>query len=143
MSDTPGKWAGSVEERLTRMNFFCRTMFYRDWRRVMLEKCAFLTVFPLVGALHPKEDGSASSLADVADFFEVEADDMLYELGRTLRGHLAVTLLGGYPGRMFALASSEHKDTPAVVKDWRWRNGPWYELSHQHTTTTHHNNGSH
>ena len=86
-----GKWAGSVEERLTRQNFFCKTMFYRDWRRVMLEKCAFLTVFPLVGALHPKDDGSPSSLADVADYFEVEADDMLYELGRTLRGHLAVT----------------------------------------------------
>ena len=29
-----GKWAGSLEERLARHNFFCRTMSYRDWRKV-------------------------------------------------------------------------------------------------------------
>lgn len=32
-----GKWAWSLEERLTRHNFFCRTMSYRDWRKVTTE----------------------------------------------------------------------------------------------------------
>lgn len=133
-----GKWAGAVEERLTRHNFFARTMSYRDWRKVMLEKVAFYTVFPLVGALHPKEDGSPSSLADVADYFDVEAADMVCEMHP--RGS-HYEMLGGYTGcpprpaaalrRMFAYATSEHTHTPAVVDAWRWRNGVRYDLSQQ------------
>lgn len=104
----------------------------------MLEKVAFYTVFPLVGALHPKENGSPSSLADVADYFEQEAADMLNEMHP--RGS-QYEMLGGYVGspprpakalgRMFAYATSEHTKTPAVVEKWRWRNGPRYDLSQQ------------
>ena len=34
-----GKWAGPVSDRLERRNLHCRTVFYNDWRRIMIEKC--------------------------------------------------------------------------------------------------------
>jgi hypothetical protein len=31
-----GKWSGSVEERLAKTNIRCKTVFYREWRRLMV-----------------------------------------------------------------------------------------------------------
>lgn len=33
-----GKWSGSVEERLGRNNIVCKTVFYREWRRLMVRE---------------------------------------------------------------------------------------------------------
>ena len=50
----------ALTQRLSYGDLFCRDMFYRDWRRWMLEKVVYGAVFNLVGALHPKENGKAS-----------------------------------------------------------------------------------
>lgn len=110
-----GKWAGALTERLGYGNLFCRSMFYRDWRRWMLEKVVYGAVFNLVGALHPKQDGSPSSHEDVALYFSDEVDEMISELSYTLRGYMAVTLLLGSTSRLCAYAEANGREMPCEI----------------------------
>ena len=105
----------ALTQRLSYGDLFCRDMFYRDWRRWMLEKVVYGAVFNLVGALHPKENGKASTHADVALYFADEADEMIAELGYTLRGYMAVTLLSGSTDRLCAYAEAHGRDIPCAV----------------------------
>lgn len=47
-----GKWADALIARVGRANIQVTKLFYRDWRRHMIEKAAFDSIFNLVGALH-------------------------------------------------------------------------------------------
>ena len=114
-STATGKWAGALTERLGYGDLFCRVMFYRDWRRWMLEKVVYGAVVNIVGALHPKSDGKPSTHADVANYFSEEVEQMVDELGYTLRGYMAVTLLSGSSGRICAVAEANGRDVPCEV----------------------------
>ena len=56
----------------------------------MIEAVVFESTYNLVG-----RGAQARSVSEVHEFFGGEVDDMLYEIQRGLRGHLAVTLLSG------------------------------------------------
>ena len=97
-----GKWAGAVADRCRRAGFFCAEFFHRDWRRQMIEAVVFESTYNLVGAVHKHVP-----VSEVHEFFGGEVDDMLYEIQRGLRGHLAVTLLSGFEERMAAYAQAQ------------------------------------
>ena len=99
-----GKWAGAVADRCRRAGFFCAEFFHRDWRRQMIEAVVFESTYNLVGAVHKHVP-----VSEVHEFFGGEVDDMLYEIQRGLRGHLAVTLLSGFEERMAAYAAAQKR----------------------------------
>ena len=124
-----GKWAGAVADRLRRSKFHCAEQFHRDWRRNMIECVVFESVYNLVGALH-----KSVPVSEVGTYFGDEADDMLYEIQRALRGHLAVTLLAGCESRMAAYAATQARSKQdnrlaRVARASPTRNGFFYDLS--------------
>lgn len=125
-----GKWAGHFADRLARHSFFCSELFYRDWRRAMLERVVFESVVNLVGVLH-----KGVPIKEVPEFFRDEVDDMVYEFNRCLRGHLAVTLLSGAEERMAAYAQqqfrskSDNKLSSISLARARFRNLFFYDIS--------------
>lgn len=125
-----GKWAGHFADRLARNSFYCSELFYRDWRRTMLEKVAFESIYHLVGVLH-----KSVPVKEVHDYFADEADEMVYEFNRCLRGHLAVTLLSGAEERMAAYAQqhfrskSDNKLTAVSLRRASFRNLFFYGIS--------------
>ncbi|KAJ1459940.1 hypothetical protein M885DRAFT_510406 [Pelagophyceae sp. CCMP2097] len=124
-----GKWAGAVADRMVRANLHCSELFQRDWRRHMFERCVFEAAYGLVGAVHKKVP-----ISEVHEYFPDEVDDMLYEIQRALRGHLALTLLNGVEERMAAYSKTQRRskkdDRAAVVfaKD-TWKNTFFYDIS--------------
>jgi len=124
-----GKWAGAVADRLRRAGFFCAEFFHRDWRRQMIEAVVFESVYGLVGAVHKNVP-----VSEVAEFFGDEVDDMLYEIQRGLRGHLAVTLLSGFEERMAAYAETQKRSKTdnreaRASKTSPFRNNFFYAIS--------------
>ena len=124
-----GKWAGAVADRLVRHKFHCGEQFYRDWRRNMIELVVFECVYNLVGVLHQKVP-----VSEVNKYFSQETDDMLWQIQRALRGHLAVTLLSGWEERMAAYAEtqfrskSDNRPTAASAAS-PFRNNFFYDIS--------------
>lgn len=127
-----GKWSGHFADRLNRHKFFCAELFYRDWRRVMLERVAFEAAYHLVGVLH-----KGVPVKEVHEYFADEVDDMVYEMNRALRGHLAVQLLNGYEERMAAYGQAhfrskvDNKLTSISLKRAAHRNGLFYDISQE------------
>jgi len=122
-----GKWSGAVVQRLKRHNLDCKRLYYRDWRRTMIEKTIFDSVFNLIGVLH---DGQ--TLGEVGLYYRGEVEDMLYEINQGLRGHMAVTLLFGVEERLFAHAQHQNVEwRPAKMENFKWRNGFLYAISKQ------------
>lgn len=124
-----GKWAGAVADRLRRAKFHCDERFHRDWRRSMIECVVFECVYNLVGVLH-----QSVPVSEVNKYFAKETDDMLYEIQRALRGHLAVTLLTGCEERMAAYAESQFRSktdnrASAIAADSPFRNAFFYKIS--------------
>lgn len=108
-----GKWAGAVKERLERNGIRCKSGFYREWRRLMWEQAAFDAVFNLVGVVRAEP----TTIQDVANYYEQEASDMLWQVTSCLRGMLAVTLSYGFEERLFGFAELQYKDVPCRVSD--------------------------
>ncbi|KAG5187675.1 hypothetical protein JKP88DRAFT_260250 [Tribonema minus] len=123
-----GKWAGALKGRLARGGLPCETMFYNDWRRVMFERLIFQSAFNLVGALH-----GYPTVGYVARYYTQEVDDLIYELGRSLRSTIAVTMLLGIEERLMTYAQEMEDKTPTTMdpEDFEWRNGFFY----RHVTT--------
>ena len=96
--------SGAVACCRSRAGFFCAEFFHRDWRRQMIEAVVFESTYNLVGAVHKHVP-----VSEVHEFFGGEVDDMLYEIQRGLRGHLAVTLLSGFEERMAAYAAAQKR----------------------------------
>ena len=121
--------ASQVADRLRRAGFFCAEFFHRDWRRQMIEAVVFESVYGLVGAVHKNVP-----VSEVAEFFGDEVDDMLYEIQRGLRGHLAVTLLSGFEERMAAYAETQKRSKTdnreaRASKTSPFRNNFFYAIS--------------
>ena len=124
-----GKWAGAVADRCRRAGFFCAEFFHRDWRRQMIEAVVFESCYNLVGAVHKHVP-----VSEVAEYFGGEVDDMLYEIQRGLRGHLAVTLLSGFEERMAAYAATQKRSkqdnrVSMASKSSPFRNKFFYDIS--------------
>ena len=128
-----GKWAGPVSDRLERLGLHCRTVFYMDWRRIMIERCVFESVFNLVGVLHKdQKDRQGVTLGEVGLYYAAEVEDMIVEINRALRGSMAITLMMGIEERLFAYAQHPNIDfRKAKVEKFKWRNGFFYAMSQQ------------
>lgn len=108
-----GKWAGAIEARLERNAIRCKTVFYREWRRMMWERNAYDAVFNLVGAVRVEP----TTLLDVALYYEKEVSDMVWGISTNLRGMKAITLTYGFEERMFAIGEATGSDEPCILDD--------------------------
>jgi len=97
-----GKWAGSIAARLERHNVFCRTDFYREWRRRMWERSVYDAVFHLIGAVRDEP----TTLQDVALYYSAEVADIVWEMSQLLRGWRAITLMYGFEDRLLSIGES-------------------------------------
>ena len=108
-----GKWNGAIASRLDQNAIRCKTVFYREWRRLMWERALYDAVMNAVGAVREEP----TDHADVAMFFELEASDMMWEIANHLRGGLAVTLIYGFEERLFSMAEMRGKDEMCELTD--------------------------
>mmetsp|Transcript_30072 Transcript_30072/g.64443 ORF Transcript_30072/g.64443 Transcript_30072/m.64443 type:complete len:389 (-) Transcript_30072:164-1330(-) len=123
-----GKWNGAIAKRLERNEIRCTTDFYRDWRRKMWERNCLDAVMNLVGCVRAEP----TTLADVANYYEEEVSDILWEMTGTLRGWKAITLMFGFEERMFGFAERQNSQQCAVVDEWFpyiWGNKVFIESS--------------
>ena len=106
-----GKWAGSMARRLERSNVFCRTDFYREWRRRMWERTVFDAVFHLIGAIRDQP----TTLQDVANYYVEEVGDIAWEMSQKLRGWRAITLMYGFEERLLGIGESAGAEQPCQL----------------------------
>lgn len=104
-----GKWAGAIARRLERSNVFCRTEFYREWRRRMWERNVYDAVFNVLGAVRPNQP---TTLGEVANFYGEEVSDLVWEMSQLLRGWRALTLTFGFEERIFGIAEAGDNGIP-------------------------------
>ena len=97
-----GKWAGSIASRLNHANVFCRTEFYREWRRKMWERSIYDAVFHLIGVVRSEP----TTLSNVATYYTNEVSDMVWEFSQLLRGWRAITLTYGFEERLLGFGES-------------------------------------
>lgn len=108
-----GKWNGAIAERLERNDVRCNVDFYRDWRRRMWERNVFDAVYNLVGAV--RED--VTTIADVANYYEAEVADMVWQVSSSLRGWKAVTLSYGFEERLIGVAENTGAETKCALDE--------------------------
>jgi hypothetical protein len=113
-SSACGKWRGAIAQRMERNQIRCAVDFYRDWRRKMWERNVLDAIFNLVGAVREEP----TTLQDVANYYEQEVSDMVWEVTGTLRAWKAVTMLFGFEERMFGVA--EQIPQPCTLVDDRY-----------------------
>jgi len=109
-----GKWNGAIAKRLQRNEIRCSTNFYRDWRRKMWERNCLDAVMNLVGCVREEP----TTLADVANYYEEEVSDILWEITGTLRGWKAITLMFGFEERIFGFSERQSSQQCAIVDEW-------------------------
>lgn len=109
-----GKWNGAIAKRLGRNEVRCSTDFYRDWRRKMWERNCLDAVMNLVGSVRQEP----TTLADVANYYEEEVSNILWEITGTLRGWKAITLMFGFEERMFGFAERQSSQQCSIVDEW-------------------------
>lgn len=68
----------------------------------MWERNAYDAVFPLIGCVR----NEPTTIFEVAEYYEEEASDMLWEVSGSLRGWKAVTLMFGFEERLFGVAEN-------------------------------------
>ena len=79
----------------------------------MWERNCLDAVLNLVGSVREEP----TTIGDVANYYEAEVSDILWEISGTLRGWKAITLMFGFEERIFGFA--ERQKTPcALVDDW-------------------------
>jgi len=122
-----GKWAGAIAERMERNEVFCRTDFYREWRRRMWERNVYDACFHLVGAV--RQD--PTTVADVANYYGDETSDLLWEMSQLLRGWKALTLTYGFEERLFGVAQSTGTEQQCTLVEemypYIWGNAVYLE----------------
>jgi len=109
-----GKWNGAISKRLARNQIRCSTNFYRDWRRKMWERNCLDAVMNLVGCVREEP----TTLADVANYYEDEVSEIMWEITGTLRGWKAITLMFGFEERMYGFAEKQSTQQCALVDEW-------------------------
>jgi len=108
-----GKWNGAIAKRLERYDVRCSTDFYREWRRKMWERNCMDAVMNLVGSVRAEP----TTLADVANYYEEEVSDILWEISGKLRGWKAITLMFGFEERMYGYAEKQNEQQVAVIDE--------------------------
>jgi hypothetical protein len=108
-----GKWAGSIAARLDRCNVYCRTEFYREWRRKMWERSLYDAVFHLIGAIREEP----TTLSDVANYYGEEVSDVVWEMSQLLRGWRAITLTYGFEERLFGVGETSGAGQSCTLVD--------------------------
>jgi len=106
-----GKWNAAVAERLERADVRCNVDFYRDFRRKMWERNIYDAVFHLVGAVREEP----TTLADVANYYEEEVSDIVWEISQQLRGWKAMTLIYGFEERLFGIGEQRGSETQCTL----------------------------
>lgn len=109
-----GKWNGAIAKRLEKRQIRCSTNFYRDWRRKMWERNCLDAVMNLVGSVREEP----TTLADVANYYEKEVSDIMWEITGTLRGWKAITLMFGFEERIFGFAERQSSQQCTLVDEW-------------------------
>jgi len=109
-----GKWNGAIAKRLERNDVRCTTDFSKDWRRKMWERNCLDAVMNLVGCVRAEP----TTLAEVANYYEEEVSDMLWEITGTLRGWKAITLMFGFEERIFGFAERQSSQECALIDEW-------------------------
>lgn len=118
-----GKWEGAFAERIQKAGLTCKIMKERDFRRSQLEKLIWICVFNLIGAVHGN-----ISMGEVARMHVKEVTEMSVELAQMVRFTLTVGMLPNIEDRLLAYGRTV-KDFPTAVKEFRWRNGFFYDYS--------------
>lgn len=118
-----GKWEGAFFERIQKAGLTCKILKERDFRRSQLEKLIWICVFNLVGAVH----GSVP-MGEVANMHQREVTEMSVELAQMVRFTLTVGMLPNIEERLLAYGRAV-KDFPTALKEFKWRNGFFYEYS--------------
>lgn len=124
-SSACGKWNGAIAERMERSQLRCAVDFYRDWRRKMWERNLLDAVFNLVGAVREEP----TTLQDVANYYEQEVSDIVWEITKNLRGRKALTLLYGFEERIFGIAEKSRQQCMLIdyLYPYIWGNNVFTE----------------
>lgn len=118
-----GKWQDAFAERLHKAGLTCKVMKDRDFRRSQLDKLIWICVTNLVGAVHGN-----ISMGEVANMHVKEVTELSVEMATMLRFTLAVGMMPDIEERILAYAS-RMKDFPTAIKEFKWRNGFFYDYS--------------
>jgi len=126
-SSSCGKWRDAIASRLDKNLIRCKSCFYREWKRDMWERSAFDSAFNLIGACA----GEKITLAEVAEFYDEDASEMVWQMSSMLRGSQAIALSYGFEERMFEYAASSGKDIYASIEPdtWDFSNGVFLQTS--------------
>ena len=99
-----GKWNGAISKKLELSKgggIKCNVDFYREWRRKMYERTVYDAIFVLLGSVRQDND---TNLKQVAQYYEAEVSELIWEMSQLLRGWKAITLMYGFEERLFGIA---------------------------------------
>lgn len=122
-----GKWAQEVRWRLTTSNLACRMLRDPEFMQAYWEKNLWIAAYMLVGALH---DGC--TVGDVEAKHRKEVDELIAQLATGVAAANADVRWDKLLlcDRLAAYARSV-AHFPTAVKEFEWRNGPFYDISLQ------------
>jgi len=128
LTSVTGKWAKAVQQRLNRAELSCKLLHKRDCRRAMIEKHIWLSVFMVIGTAQGHISGKPLTVGEVERYFFKEVEPMCRQLGFTSRTLLSAAPPEGLEDRLRAYSRAV-ADFPTAMKEFRWRNGFWYDYS--------------
>eukprot|EP00929_Paragymnodinium_shiwhaense_P112348 TRINITY_DN80603_c0_g1_i1.p1 TRINITY_DN80603_c0_g1~~TRINITY_DN80603_c0_g1_i1.p1 ORF type:complete len:398 (-),score=78.80 TRINITY_DN80603_c0_g1_i1:182-1321(-) len=120
-----GKWAVEVQKRLTSSGLACRRLVGPSFTQAYWEKNLWIAAYMVVGALH---DGC--KVGDVESSHREEVDDLISELATGVTAvYPEVQWERGQLCERLAAYARSVAHFPTAVKEFEWRNGPFYDLS--------------
>lgn len=131
-----GLWRGAVAERLKKKGLHVVTMDYMYWRKQMLERLLFDSVFGLLACVHA--GSGEKTYGELAQNHWEEIDDILSELNRAVANIMAVVLLTHVDRRLRGLAEGpswrDKRPRMATAQEYPYRNGVLRSLSRTFTS---------
>jgi len=131
-----GTWRGAVAERLRKQDLHVEVMDYTYWRKQMLERLLFDSLFGLLACVHA--DSGEKTYGELAQNHWEEIDDMVWELSRAIANIMAVVLLTHVERRVRGLAEGPHwrdrKPQMPTCREYPFRNGMLRSLSRSFTS---------
>ncbi|EWM23770.1 hypothetical protein Naga_100411g4 [Nannochloropsis gaditana] len=97
-----GTWRGAVAERLRKKDLHVEVMDCTYWRRQMLERLLFGSIFGLLACVHA--GSGEKTYVQLAQNHWEKIDDMVRELSRAVANIMAVVLLTYVERRVRGLA---------------------------------------
>lgn len=116
-------YLGAFAERLEKAKLKCKILKERDFRRSQLEKLIWISAFNLIGSVHGN-----ITMGEVSKMHAKEVTEMSIELATMVRFTLTVGMLSDIEKRLLAYGDRV-KDFPTAMKEFKWRNGFFYEYS--------------